>query len=261
MVLYPVLCFPGDLTVVFLDAGEGDAIYVEAPGGERALVDAGNLISGYSVADSLIERGADALDALIITHPHPDHMGGVFHLLQRLRVNSRYDNGQKFGNRPEEDIYRWYSDIFRSGNYRALRAGDRVALGKVVIDVLSPGQLGPGRNRNSLVLRLAYGETAFLLMGDAGASIERTLLEKGVPIDADILKVGHHGASDASTETFLDAVTPGYAVISVDENNVRGHPDEDVLQRLRERDIAILITYREGDIAFSSDGRKVRRLR
>jgi competence protein ComEC len=259
--LYSAVAFAGGVNVVFLDVGEGEAVYVETPEGERVLVDAGNLMSGYRVLDYLTGLGVEELDAIIITHPHPDHMGGVFHLLPRLKVKARYDNGQPLGEVDGGDVQRWYGDIFRRGNYTSLRAGDRLLFGALRMDVLSPRGLTPGCNRNSLVIRATYGDTSFLLMGDAGATTEETLLQNGAPLDADVLKMGHHGAAGSSLGGFLDAVSPEYAVLSIDEANVRGYPDEDVMRRFRERGIKLGLTFREGNIAFESDGSAVRRLK
>jgi beta-lactamase superfamily II metal-dependent hydrolase len=246
------------LTVVFLDVGEGDAVYVETPTGEKILIDTGNLITGGYVAEFLDERGVRRVDSVFITHPHPDHMGGIFHILARLEVASVYDNGQPVTEGPGSEIYRWYAEAARGSNYRALKAGDTFSYGPVKVLVLWPKPpLSPEPsllndwNANSLVLKLVYGESSFLLAGDATGVVEKALLDSGVELRAKVLKVGHHGAQDATGKDFLEAVRPAYAVISVNEGNIRGYPDEAVLKRLENRGIQTLLTKSHGDIAFT----------
>lgn len=244
-----------DLKVFFLDVGEGDAVYMEAPDGKRLLVDTGNPITGHRVVEFLSKRGVRNLDVLITTHPDPDHIGGVFHVLQSIGADLRYDNGQLLDRGDCDDLYRWYADIFRKGGYRALETGDRIAFGPVFIDVLSSFDAGVSDwNTNSLVLMVTYGKTSILLAGDANRTTERALLKRGARLKADVIKVGHHGAGDASSERFIEAVSPVYAVISVNSDNIRGYPDDKVVSGLKKKGIEVFFTYRDGDIVFESDG-------
>lgn len=247
------------LKLFFLDVGKGDAIYIETPDTQRILIDTGNLISGYKVVQFLKKRGIKKLDILIITHPHPDHAGGVFHILQQIKANALYDNGQELDNDSDYDIYRWYNSIYRNGNYRALKAGDSIPMGKVVINILWPYRFTSDWNENTLVLKIIYGETSFILMGDANTGIEKSLLKTSTGLKANLLKTGHHGAKDASSEEFIKAVSPEYAVISADKNNAQGDPESDVTERLKNNGVKIFSTYRDGDIAFESDGKKIKR--
>jgi competence protein ComEC len=246
-----------DLTVFFLDVGEGEAIYFE--GDKKILVDTGNVITGHRVARFLEKRGVSELDAIVVTHPHPDHMGGVFHVLQHVEAKSRYDNGQKLEGEKNEDTYRWYRELFRDKNYKALRTGDNIPAGDIFMEVLWPDALTSDWNTNSLVLKVTFDATSLLLMGDANTQVETALLKKAANFDADVLKVGHHGASDSSSGEFLDAGSPEFAVISIDKDNVRGYPDPGVIKRAKTRGIKLLFTYKDGDIVFSSNGEKVKR--
>jgi competence protein ComEC len=153
---------------------------------------------------------------------------------------------------PGSEIYRWYAEAARGANYRALKAGDTLSWGPFKVVVLWPEPpLSGGWNVNSLVLKLVYGESSFLLAGDATDVVEKALLGRGVELRAKVLKVGHHGAPDATGKDFLEAVSPAYAVISVDEGNIRGYPDKEVLKRLKKRGIEILLTKSHGDITFT----------
>ena len=263
LALVVLLCAPvwaGTLKVFFLDAGEGDAVYIETPGGRRVLVDSGNLVTGRRIAEFLRSRGAGALDAVIITHPHADHMGGVFHILPQVRVDRLYDNGQSIMD-SDGDVCRWYGEFFRKENYRALRRGDTLRFGSVSIRVLSPAKLSDNWNNNSLVLRVDFGKTSFLLMADAGIEVERMLVEQSETglRGVNVLKVGHHGAADASSAEFLEAVSPVYAVVSVDRDNFRGYPSSVVLKRLETKGVRVFVTWRDGDVVFESDGFDVRK--
>ncbi|GBD99467.1 comEC family competence protein [bacterium BMS3Abin07] len=246
------------LRVFFLNAGEGDAIYIETPDRQRILIDAGNLITGYRVTMSLKSRGVNTIDALIITHPHPDHMGGVFYVVQEFDVKSHYDNGQSLSVRCDGDLYRWYADLFRRESYKALSAGDVLHFGKVIIRILSPERLGSNWNENSLVIKIIYGKISFLLMGDATRVIENILLNKSSSMNglkSDVLKVGHHGAGDATSEKFLRVVSPEYAIVSVNKGNIRGYPSAEVLKRINDNGIRVFLTYRDADVVFESDGK------
>lgn len=243
-----------DLTVTFLDAGEGDAIYIETSTGEKILIDTGNPRTGFNIANFLNDRGINTLDAIFITHPHPDHMGGVFHILPGLNIKTIYDNGQPIPKIPDCDIYRWYEEAARRSNYRQIAAGEVFQYGDMTLQVLWPRSPSSSDwNANSLVLKIVYGKTTFLLMGDANTFVEKALVDEGVNLKAQVLKVGHHGAQDATSMEFLEAVAPAYAVISVNDRNVRGYPAVEVLKRLKNRGIKTFLTYRSGDIVFTLD--------
>jgi len=258
-----ILCFAhtvsaDSLHVTFLDVGEGEAIYLEQ--GDRAiLIDTGNVITGYRVATFIEQRNVPGLDKIIITHPHEDHMGGVFQVLQDISTKTRYDNGEFIEANGGQNLYRWYSEFFRNGSYSALKTGDRLGWYDVDIHVLNAADNNSGWNDNSLVLKVHYGSTSFLLMGDAGIEVERRLLQSGIDLSADVLKVGHHGAKSGTSMEFLEAVSPRYAIISIDKDNVRGYPDSSTLKNLHEQRIEVLTTYGDGDIALTSDGDTVTR--
>ena len=237
----------------FINVGEGDSILLEIEG-KSALIDTGNLISGPRLVKYLKGKGIEKLNYLILTHPHPDHIGGVFFILPGLKVEKIYDNGQDLGGvRKTCAIYRWYEDLVRKRkNYAVLISGDSLTLGSLTLEVLWPPGVPTSSDFNafSLVMMVRGGGFSCLLTGDLTASGERELLKRGVNLKADVLKVGHHGAEDATTEEFLETVSPRMAVVSVDEANVWGYPSEEVLERLEKAGAKVYRTDRDGDIVL-----------
>ncbi|MBA7653968.1 ComE operon protein 3 [subsurface metagenome] len=238
----------------FIDVGEGDSILIEIEG-KSALIDTGNLMSGPHLVKYLKGKGIEKLDYLILTHPHPDHIGGVFFILPALKVEKIYDNGQDLGGvRKTCAIYRWYEDLVRKRkNYAVLISGDSLTVGNLALEVLWPLEPPTSSDFNafSLVIVVSHGSFSCLLTGDLTAPGERELLKRGVSLKAGILKVGHHGAKDATTEEFLEAVSPGIAVVSVDKDNFWGYPSARVLQRLKKAGVKVYRTDRDGDIVLS----------
>jgi competence protein ComEC len=244
-----------ELEVTFLYVGEGEATLLQS-GGKTALIDAGNPATGFRVVEYLRSLGHSKLDQIYITHPHPDHMGGVYHALANLKIEQRFDNGAILD--MANDHHRWFHEYYRNKSYRALRPGDTLQLGEAVIKVLNAQTTGrTGLNRNSLVLSINHGENHFLLMGDAGKDIEEALIASANSLQADVLKVGHHGADDATSTSLLKTVQPTFAVISTNKHNVRGYPSDKVINRLRDAGTKVLTTYEQGDISFVSDGKQV----
>ena len=234
--------------VHFIDVGEGAATWIEVGDGRHILVDTGNVITGATVRTTLQEAGVERLETIIITHPHPDHIGGIFHLLPAMEVGRVLDNGQPIPALPSCDIYRWYVEAVRSlANYGVLKKGDRLQWGPVLIEVLWPfSPTSTNWNSNALVIRLKINGKYILLMSDVGHSVEAQLLAEKIDLKAEVLQVGHHGAPDASSEIFLRAVAPEWAVISVNSENVRGYPSEDVLRKLRAVRAKVFLTSDNG---------------
>jgi len=244
------ICFSyaKDLNIYFLDVGEGESTFIETPKDHTILIDTGNLITGFKIFKFLKQKNIKKIDYLIITHPHPDHCGGVFEILQHFQVINKFDNGENIKVNHCEDFYRWYGEIFRKGNYKILRKGDKLKIDNVILDVLSPEKLNSNWNENSLVIMVKFHKMKILLMADANKNVENKLLKENISLHADILKVGHHGAKDATSEEFLKAVNPKYAIISINKNNIRGYPSKKVLNLLNKNGISVLTTYDNGTI-------------
>ncbi|OHA02763.1 MAG: hypothetical protein A3C92_00710 [Candidatus Sungbacteria bacterium RIFCSPHIGHO2_02_FULL_53_17] len=246
------------LGVTVFDVGQGDAIFIEVSGGNQILVDGGpndRILAKLGAALPFWDR---SIDLLIVTHPHADHIGGFLDVLKRYEVGMVMTSGVGYGTPEYEE---WEKLIKQYAIPVVLaRKGQRIDAGSgVVLDILSPAEdVTAGANHPhgaNIISRLSYGDTAMLLTGDAERALEyRLLFESPDMLDADILKVGHHGSKTSSTETFLKAVSPDVAVISAGKKNRYGHPHQEVMERLAQLDIAVLRTDQEGDIRIESDG-------
>lgn len=222
----------------FINVGEGDSIIIEQPKSAPLVIDTGNPAGGFRTIEYLKSREVKALQAVFLTHPHLDHMGGIFAMLENFSAGKLFDNGQEVTQEARtNDMYRWYEIFYRGRpNYSVLRRGATLSFGDVQLEALWPpsGVLNSDWNYNSLVLALKYGQFKALLMGDALDTTEAKLLSEHPDLKAQLLKLGHHGSEYASSEKFLARVQPSAIVVSVDSNNTRGYPDEAKL-----RDIGI----------------------
>jgi competence protein ComEC len=251
------ICFFSEaknLRIHFIDAGQGDAILIETPQGKSALIDTGNLITGFKVSEYLKKQNINSLDYLIFSHMHPDHIGGAFFILQTIKVNKIYDNGEDLTEiAKNSDLHRWYVELARNNDaYAILKAGDKFLLDGVEFRVLWP-PLPSGFsnfNTNSLVIMIEYAKVRCLLSGDLTTEAQKQLIKKEGNIKADILKVPHHGADEALCEEFLKKVSAHIAVISVDKDNVKGYPCATTFKKLRNSAIIIYRTDIDKDIVI-----------
>ena len=237
--------------LLLMDVGEGASQLLITEEGKACLIDTGNPISGIKILKTLREKKLSELECIIITHPHPDHMGGLFTILGLIRTKKIYDNGQPIPKRPLCDLMRWYEELVRNrANYFTLRAGDIITLSKSIrISVLWPRKdvtLSPNWNENSLVLLIGVGSKRILIMGDATKKVEQKILATTSLGKIKGLVVGHHGADDATSRDFLAAIKPTWAYISIDVNNIRGYPSKNTLTRLKNTGILILKSYING---------------
>ena len=254
---------------MFLDVGQGDAALVRLPNGRHLLVDAGPAddrtdAGTRTVLPHLRRYGVERIDALVLTHPHGDHVGGARALLDAGVVHTVIHNGDRY---PSALRRATFAAAARRGvRVRTAKAGDTLALDPAVrIEVLGPeATVARPANTNdaSVVLRLVYGRTSVLLLGDAQAGSEAALVARfGGRLASSVVKVGHHGSPTSSTPPLVGAAgAPGcVAVVSVAAANVYRLPSEDVVGRWRRRCTTVL-TSREGAVWLRSDGRRFRRV-
>lgn len=237
----------GEVSVHVIDVGQGDAILVQASG-RVMMVDAGPREASDALVAYLLVSGVEEIDLLMLTHPHSDHIGGVPAILDSFPVGQVVSNGATHTTRTFEaclEAIDAHSVPMTLG-----RAGDRFALAEGVLgEVLHPtGTPGEHLNSDSLVIKLSVGRVVFLLMGDLPMEEEVRVARK-----ADVLKVLHHGSSDATGALFLDVVRPEVAVISVGDN-VYGHPHRETVECLAARGIRTYRTDIVGTVVITTDG-------
>ena len=257
LMLFPSVIFAGDngLELHFIDVEGGDSIFISLPDGKNILVDAGSPAAGPGLVKYLRSIGTRRIDHLIFTHPHDDHIGGLFNVLSEFEVGNFYDNGFSDFDNP---VFGDYIKLVRKGHskYSVLQAGESLSFGGVKIDVINPLLPPTGNlNEDSIVLRVHYGGIAILLTGDIGAIGERRLLNTSTELKSDVLKVGHHGADNASSAAFLSAVRPQAAVITVSATNKYARPRPETLNRLKAAGIKIFRTDLDGHIVLKTDGK------
>ncbi|MCK4579373.1 MAG: DNA internalization-related competence protein ComEC/Rec2, partial [Candidatus Marinimicrobia bacterium] len=251
-----------ELEVTMLDVGQGDAIHLRLPAGQNILVDCGPRTRTFDAGRSIIRpylhaQGITALEGVVVSHPHLDHYGGLSSLLDDFHIRSVWQPVQR-------SYYASYASVIdkagkRGSDISVLRAGEALSFGAVDLLVLSPDSMhavnASNDNDASLILKLEFGETSMLFMGDGEFEIERHLLVYDSLLTSDWLKIGHHGAVTASSKAFLRQVNPRGALISVGKYNRYGHPADETLARLHEHGLQVLRTDMDGAIRLNSDGR------
>lgn len=261
IIWYAVFHFSGrqNLLVTFFDVGQGDAIFIEVPNGNQILIDGGpgdRILAKLGRTMPFWDR---SIDLLVLTHPHADHLDGLLEVLKRYDIEMILESGVAHSI-PE---YKEWRELLERRDIEVItaRAGEKVDAGaRVTINILSPfddyaGVTVKNVHDANVASRLTHGENSFLFMGDAEKMIEyRLLFESPQLLDADVLKVGHHGSKTSSGEEFLAAVSPEIAVIQVGRKNRFGHPVQEVLDRLAAVGAKILRTDRDRDIQIWSNG-------
>jgi len=249
------------LTVHFLDVGQGDAALLRTPAGRWVVIDGGPLTpagdAGRRVVIPFLRRaGAGSVALVVATHGDADHLGGIPAIIDGFRPGLVLEPGEPLG-RP---LYlEFLATVEASGaHYRKARAGDRITLDGVTLDVLSPDSalfaLPLDVNEHGVVVRVTYGGVRLLFQADAGLPVEAHLAGRVGPVE--LLKVGHHGSRSATSDQWLTELAPREAVISVGRHNNYGHPAPEVVARLARHGIAILRTDRDGTITFTTQGQR-----
>jgi competence protein ComEC len=256
--LLPVHSFSsGNLTAHILDVGQGDSILIQFKG-KNILIDGGERDMGPRVQLYLLDYGVSKIDLLVATHPHSDHIGGLLNVIDKFQVSKVLDSGQPHTSKTYEDFLTRIDQ--KDIPYQVAEAGQRIELHPDLdVEILSPPEkrLSDDLNENSVVLRIAYGKVAFLLMGDAGYEAENEIMSKGFDIESDILKVGHHGSKSATSASFLKRVAPRISIISAGLGNPYGHPAPEVIKRLKKSGSQVYRTDIQGTIDVTTDGTSI----
>jgi len=249
----------GILTVVFLDAGQGDAIFIEAPNGNQVLIDGGPNKSVLRQLSKVMPFYDRSIDIVIATHPDKDHIGGLPDVLQRYTVDFILESGAK----NDTGISRAFESAILQNKIKRIFAkrGMAIMLGDdVFLNILFPDRdvSEVESNTTSIVAQLVYKNTEFMFTGDSPKTIEEYLVFlDGEKLRSDVLKVGHHGSKTSSSESFVGYVSPEYAIISAGADNSYGHPHKEVVEILNQFGSAILNTKDNGAIIFKSDGENI----
>lgn len=247
------------LTVSFIDVGQGDAILIQTPDGHEMLIDGGPDAGVLREMGKLRSFFDKDIDVVVASHPDLDHIGGLVDVFNRFNVQTFIET-TNINDTPaaaalaaaaeKEDAVHIYAE-----------AGQIIELGEeVYVQILAPSgdEANWPSNNASIVLRIVYGEVEFMLTGDLPAEIEDHLVDLyGNQLESDVLKLGHHGSKTSTSEAWLDAVSPRFAVVSAAIDNRYGHPHQEVMQRVFARDIETRHTGTDGTVTFQSDGKSI----
>lgn len=252
------------LHVNFYDVGQGDSIFIETYQGNQILIDGGPDLSVLQKLGRDLPFYDRTIDLIILTHPHADHTVGLIEVLKRYKVKHVMLTRVNY----DTQTYKRFLDLLEEKKIQTTiaLAGQKVFLDdSTILRILHPffdlsGQNFKEMNETSIVSRLSFGATDFLLTGDASKKNERDIIAQGYSVEAEILKVGHQGSRTSSGISFLNMVDPEYAVISVGADNRYGHPHQEVLTNFQNADIPVFRTDEKGDIRFVSDGESFKRL-
>lgn len=253
----PTFTSSGTLTVHFIDVGQADCALLECDG-QYMLIDGGNKEDGSLVVSYLLQQGVDELSAVVCTHAHEDHVGGLPSVLAVYPTAAVYAPTKTYASNVYDD-FMYYVDqqgleiIFPT-------PGAVFTLGAAEITILGPVQAYAETNNTSIVLRVEYGNNSFLFTGDMETSAENDMLDywsSRMDWNVDVLKVGHHGSDTSSSYRFVYETDPEYAIISVGAVNSYGHPCESVVSRYNDAGIPMFRTDELGTITAVSDGKDI----
>lgn len=244
------------LTVSFFDVGQGDAVFIDNINGVQVLIDGGKdkkVLYGLSEAMPFYDR---SIDVVIATHPDSDHIGGLIDVLRRYRVGLLVEPKRE----SQDPAYLAMEKVIEQRGIKKIYAveGMAIDLGKgALLKILAPcrGMKIASDNAASIVAKLSYGKRAFLFTADATKGEKKCIIKnEGGLLKSDVLKIAHHGSKYSFLESFVNLVSPRYAVISAGRNNRYHHPHKSVLDYLKARQIKILGTYKSGTIKFFTNG-------
>ena len=239
----------GEVTLHMIDVGQADSfLFVQE--GKVALVDCGTRSTGKDVVEYIKNLGITKIDYVFGTHPHDDHMGGMYDVITNFEIGKiiipKVKEGQVTTN--------WYIKLMKQivdGNYQIeySKTGNEYPLGDAKIQIVWQSELEQDNiNNYSNIIRVSFGDMDVLMTGDAETEIEEEVLKSGVQLDAEILKIGHHGSDTSSSNEFLDAVDPEYGLISAKVGNKYEHPTKDTMQKLQQREVEVYRTDECGTV-------------
>lgn len=247
--------------VDFIDVGQGNCTLVHM-GDTAILVDSGEVGAAQTVISYIKNLGIDELDCVLVTHPHSDHMGAMTKILYEFEIKDLIMPEIPEDIIPTNSTYEKFltavSDT--AENVIPAEAGMTYSYGEMNLEILAPLHGYDNLNDMSAVSRVSFGETSMMFMGDASTAVEKDLLNTGKDFSADIINIGHHGSKTASSQKWLEAVNPGFAVICCGAGNEYGHPHSVVTERLDNIGIEYYRTDLNGTVVFQSNSKEFTKL-
>ena len=246
------------LNVFFFDVGEGDCELIRCED-VNVLIDGGEAEYAYRLEQYLKACEVDRIDCYILTHPHSDHIGASAHIINTFSVSQVMTTSFAGFSIPTTKVYDdMLAAVEKTGAETVcVTGGETYTYGPLRIEILSPLTVCDDYNDMSVTVRAVYKNSSFLMMGDASSAVEAQILDSGAQIKADVLKTGHHGSETSTSEPFLKAVSPQYAVISCGAGNAYGHPASQTLDLLTKYETEVFRTDLNGTISFYGNGRKL----
>ena len=245
----------GLLTIYFVDVGQADSTIILCDD-DVLMIDGGNVADSQFIFSLLRNTlGIQHIDYMIATHPHEDHVGGLAAALNACSVDVLYTSVMDYDTKAFHSMMK-YAEA-QGTSIEIPSPGDSFMVGSARVDILGPLRHYDNMNDMSIVCKISYGNTAFLIGGDAEWDAEHDLVDSGLDLSADVLRVNHHGSNTSSTYVFLRAVMPTYAIVSSGEQNQYGHPTEEALSRLQDVGAIIMRTDQLGTIKCVSDGKAI----
>lgn len=251
----------GDLQVYYLDVGQGDSELIFLPDGTTILIDSGDRSCIDYITDALCDYGVEDIDILIATHPHADHIGCMATVVRNFDIGTIYMPRVSGSMTPTTVSYEKLLEAIAKKDLKVKTGKAGVTAYNedgIRLDFLAPNSSDYNNlNNYSIVAKLTYGDTSFLFMGDAEQESIEEILENGDDLSCNVLKLGHHGSSNAISKEFLNAAQPDYGIISCGAGNSYGHPHREALTLLRQFDVTDYRTDEDGTILAVSDGSTV----
>ena len=248
-------------SVYYLDVGQGDSELIQLPSGENILIDAGDRGTSDEIVSYLKEKGIKKIDLLIATHPHADHIGGMANVIQNFEIGKVYMPRVADDQTPTTKTYEGVLKAISDKNLKITEAKAGMTVydaGGAKLEFLAPnGTEYKDLNNYSIVSKLTYGDTTFVFTGDAETESEKEILANKYDVKCDVLKLGHHGSSTSTSDRFLEAADPKYAVISCGVDNDYGHPHKETMNKLEDFKIETYRTDTQGTILATTDGKTV----
>jgi competence protein ComEC len=248
----------GQLTVSFIDVGQGDSILIQTSLGQSMLIDGGERNQGEKLVEYLQKQGIDQIDVMVGTHPHSDHIGGLIAVLENFQVEKIYLPKVTHSSST-------FKDLLTAIKNQGLKINTAQAGAAIPIEGVDASFIAPVRDRYdslnnySAVVKLVYGNISFLFCGDAEEESEQDILSSSRgDLKCQVLKVGHHGSSTSTSDPFLNAVKPQYAIIMCGAGNDYGHPHQEIIEKLKQAGATIYRSDENGNIVFSSDGNSLK---